>query len=108
MESKGKGKPRPRCSFTPEFKTQIVELCRGGDRSVGQVAKDFGLTETAVRPRIAPWWWLMPVEVSAAGSCRLAENTSPHAASPMNARPDQPEDDRIQCARRQPGQRGEA
>jgi transposase len=26
-----------------------VELCQRGDRSVGQVAKDFDLTETAVR-----------------------------------------------------------
>ncbi|WP_443063782.1 transposase [Streptomyces sp. NBC_00659] len=49
MESMGKKKPRPRRSFTPEFKAGIVELCRRGDRSVGQVAKDFGLTETAVR-----------------------------------------------------------
>ena len=48
MESMGK-KPRPRRSFTPEFKAEIVELCQHGDRSVGQVAKDFDLTETAVR-----------------------------------------------------------
>ncbi|WP_412126634.1 transposase [Streptomyces xinghaiensis] len=45
----GKKKPRPRRSFTPEFKAEIVELYRRGDRSVGQVAKDFDLTETAVR-----------------------------------------------------------
>jgi transposase len=48
MESMGK-KPRRRRSFTPEFKTEIVGLCQQGDRSVGQVAKDFDLTETAVR-----------------------------------------------------------
>ncbi|WP_190143380.1 transposase [Streptomyces glebosus] len=42
-------KPRPHRSFTPEFKAEIVELCRRGDRSVGQVAKDFYLTEIAVR-----------------------------------------------------------
>ena len=48
MESVGK-KPRRRRSFTPEFKAEIVELCQQGDRSVGQVAKDFDLTETAVR-----------------------------------------------------------
>ncbi|MFI6478685.1 transposase [Nonomuraea sp. NPDC050663] len=48
MESMGK-KPRPRRSFTPEFKAELVELCQRGDRSVGQVAKDFDLTETAVR-----------------------------------------------------------
>ncbi|MEU4295704.1 transposase [Kribbella sp. NPDC026596] len=49
MESMGKKKPRSRRSFTAEFKAEIVELCQRGDRSVGQVAKDFDLTETAVR-----------------------------------------------------------
>ena len=49
MESMGRKKPRPRRSFTPEFKAEIVELCQRGDRSVGQVAKDFDLTEPAVR-----------------------------------------------------------
>ena len=49
MESMGK-KPRRRRSFTPEFKAEIVGLCQQGDRSgLGQVAKDFDLTETAVR-----------------------------------------------------------
>ena len=49
MESMGRRKPRPRRSFTDEFKAEIVELCQHGDRSVGQVARDFDLTETAVR-----------------------------------------------------------
>src|ERR1700742_220612 len=49
MESMGQKKPRPRRAFTPEFKAEIVEVCRRGDRSIGQVAKDFDLTETAVR-----------------------------------------------------------
>jgi transposase len=49
MESMGRKRPQPRCSFTPEFKAEIVELCQRGDRSVGQVARDFDLTETAVR-----------------------------------------------------------
>ena len=49
MESMGRKKPRRRRSFTAEFKAEIVELCHRGDRSVGQVAKDFDLTETAVR-----------------------------------------------------------
>jgi transposase len=49
MESTGRRKPRPRRSFTPEFKAEIVELCQRGDRSIGQVARDFDLTETAVR-----------------------------------------------------------
>ena len=49
MESMGKKKPRSPRSFTAEFKAEIVELCQRGDRSVGQVARDFDLTETAVR-----------------------------------------------------------
>jgi transposase len=48
MESVGR-KSRRRRSFTAEFKAEIVELCQRGDRSVGQVARDFDLTETAVR-----------------------------------------------------------
>jgi transposase len=59
MESMGMKKPRPRRSFTPEFKAEIVELCRRGDRSVGQIAKDFDLTETAVRD------WVKQAEVDA-------------------------------------------
>jgi len=46
---KPREKPRARRSFTPEFKAEIVELCQRGGRSIGQVARDFDLTETAVR-----------------------------------------------------------
>ena len=49
METMERKEPRPRRSFTPEFKAEIVELCGRGDRSIGQVAKDFDLGETAVR-----------------------------------------------------------
>jgi transposase len=49
METMERKKPRPRRSFTPQFKAEIVELCQRGDRSIGQVARDFDLTETAVR-----------------------------------------------------------
>jgi transposase len=49
MESMGSKKPRRRRSFTTEFKAEIVDLCQRGDRSAGQVARDFDLTETAVR-----------------------------------------------------------
>ena len=49
METMAKKKPRPRRSYTPEFKAEIVELCQRGDRNVAQVARDFDLTETAVR-----------------------------------------------------------
>jgi transposase len=49
MESMGNKKPRKRRAFTPEFKAEIVDLCQKGDRSAGQIAADFDLTETSVR-----------------------------------------------------------
>ena len=49
METMGRKKPRRRRSFTSEFKAEIVDACRRGDRSIGQVAGDFDLTVTAVR-----------------------------------------------------------
>jgi len=60
MEPVGKKKSRrPRRAFTPEFKAEIVELCQRGDRSLGQVARDFDLTETAVRA------WVKQAELDA-------------------------------------------
>jgi transposase len=49
METVERMKPRRRRSFAAEFKADIVERCRRGDCSIGQVAGDFDLTETAVR-----------------------------------------------------------
>jgi transposase len=49
MENVEQKRHRQRRSFTAEFKAEIVELCQRGDRSVRQVARDFDLTETAVR-----------------------------------------------------------
>ena len=40
---------RKRRAFSPEFKAEAVRLCRMGDRTIGQVAADLDLTETAVR-----------------------------------------------------------
>jgi transposase-like protein len=40
---------RKRRVFTDAFKAEAVRLCRVGDRSIGQVAKDLDLTETALR-----------------------------------------------------------
>lgn len=59
MESVGKKRSRPRRAFTPEFKAEIVELCQRGDRTVRQVARDFDLTETAVRA------WVKQAELDA-------------------------------------------
>jgi transposase len=49
METMERKQPRARRSFTAEFKAEIVELCQRGDRSIGRVARDLDLTETAVR-----------------------------------------------------------
>ena len=40
---------KKRRSFTAEFKAETVRLCKVGDRTIGQVAKDLELTDTALR-----------------------------------------------------------
>lgn len=35
--------------FTPEFKAEAVQLCKAGDRSIAQVAKDLGIPENPLR-----------------------------------------------------------
>ena len=40
---------RKRRSFTRQFKAEAVRLCRAGDRSIGQVARDLDLIESALR-----------------------------------------------------------
>ena len=62
METMARKKPRARRSFTPEFKADIVAACQRGDRSVAQVAKDFDLTETAVRA------WVKQAEIDASAA----------------------------------------
>lgn len=59
MEGMGSKPRRVRRVFTAEFKAEIVEVCRRGDRSIGQVARDFDLTETAVRE------WVKQAELDA-------------------------------------------
>ena len=52
-------KRRPRREFTPEFKADVVARCRSGDRTIAQVARDFDLTESALRR------WVDQAEVDA-------------------------------------------
>ncbi len=40
---------RKRRSFTREYKAEVVGLVRSSGKSVGQVARELDLTETAVR-----------------------------------------------------------
>lgn len=40
---------RKRRRFTAEFKAEAVRLCKRGDRSIGQVAQELDLAESALR-----------------------------------------------------------
>lgn len=50
---------RRRRAFTDSFKADVVELCRKGERSVAEVARELDLTETAVRR------WVHQAEIDA-------------------------------------------
>jgi transposase-like protein len=54
---KPRGTRRKRRSFTKEFKAEAARLCRVGDRSIAQVAKDLDLSENALRQ------WVKQAEV---------------------------------------------
>ena len=53
METMERSKRRDRRSYTSEFKSEIVDRCRAGDRSISEVARDFDLTVSAVRRWVA-------------------------------------------------------
>ena len=57
METMGRKKARRRRSFTKEFKAEVVALVGQPGNSVGSVARDLDLTETAVRS------WVKQAEV---------------------------------------------
>jgi transposase len=58
METMGR-KKRPRRSFTPAFKAEVVELVRQPGQTAAGVARDLDLTETAVRE------WVRQADVDA-------------------------------------------
>jgi transposase len=47
------GRPHKRRSFTPEFKAEVVELCRTSGKTIAAIARDLDLTQTAVRRWVA-------------------------------------------------------
>lgn len=55
----GEQRPRARRTFSPEFKAEVVELCRTSGRSVAAVCRELDLGETAVRR------WLAQAEIDA-------------------------------------------
>jgi transposase len=46
---KKSGRRRTRRKFTPEFKADVVRLCRTGTETIGEVCRRLDLTESAVR-----------------------------------------------------------
>ena len=50
---------RRRRAFTAAYKAEVVELCRKGDRSIPEVARDLDLTESSVRR------WVEQAEIDA-------------------------------------------
>jgi transposase len=49
METMGKKRQRSRRSFSKQFKAEVVELVRRGDKTIPEACRDLDLTETAVR-----------------------------------------------------------
>jgi transposase len=58
MTSTAQERRRPR-SFTDQYKAEVVGLCRSGEKSIAQVARDLDLTTSAVRR------WVTQAEIDA-------------------------------------------
>jgi transposase len=54
METMGMSQPRPRRSFTPDFKAEIVELCRG-NRLRAAAGGRHRLADSANHPDLRDW-----------------------------------------------------
>ena len=61
---------RKRRAFSKQYKAEVVELIRKSGKSVGAIAKELDLTETAVRR------WVDQAEVDAGGGARGALTTA--------------------------------
>jgi transposase-like protein len=66
---------RKRRVFTTEFKADAVRLCQAGGRSIGQVAKDLDLGETALRAWVALAEGKEEVEPGPAQTLTIAERS---------------------------------
>ena len=49
----GKQRRRKRRSFSPEFKAETVRLVQGSEKSLGAIARELDLAETALRRWVA-------------------------------------------------------
>jgi len=52
-------KRRPRRSFSEEYKTEVIGLCRTSGKTIAEIARDLDLTETALRR------WVTQAEIDA-------------------------------------------
>ena len=59
VDKEQEGRPRKRRTFTPEYKAEVVELCRTNGKTIAQIARDLDLTQTAVRR------WVTQAEIDA-------------------------------------------
>ena len=50
MDEKQHGQRR---AFTPEYKAEVVALCRRGEKSIGTIARDLDISESVVRRWVA-------------------------------------------------------
>jgi transposase-like protein len=71
--NKRKKQRRKRRAFAPDFKAEAVRLCGVGDRSIGQIAADLDLTETALRE------WVKRAEVDGVGGTAEALSSDERA-----------------------------
>lgn len=53
------GGGRERRAFTPEYKAEVVELCRTGGKSIGEVALDLDVSQSVLRR------WVKQAEIDA-------------------------------------------
>lgn len=58
--------PRKRRAFSAEYKAEVVKLIQDSGKSVGQVARELDLTETAVRK------WVEQAKIDAGGGANGA------------------------------------
>jgi transposase len=60
--------PRPRRSFTPELKADVVRMVLAKDRTITEICRDLDLTETSVRE------WVKQAEIDAGDRAGLTSS----------------------------------
>ena len=58
----------PTRKYTPEFKAEVLALCKAGDRSCAQVAQDLGLNYTTLMS------WVQAAKAATPGGLSVSES----------------------------------